>query len=195
MSMFGYQHCCFSEHSVILLMCLTCCCPDSYISLWDICVFVKSFQQNVNAAMHSGGNTFATSHSPVSASERAFPTPSPYWIAAAPCLDCETGSAHSPSVSGENREARERWWCVRRGYIWYFIELAAKRKKIIDITTRGLYLQHNSVFFIFYLQLHFLIKTLDLIIVCCCFPVQRKFRCDSGLCSVCTSQHGWKTTT
>lgn len=45
----------------------------------------------------------------------------------------------------------------------------------------GLYLQDNSVFFFFYLLLHFLVKMLDLIIMCSCFSVWRKTKKKSGL--------------
>ena len=42
----------------------------------------------------------------------------------------------------------------------------------------GAYLQHNPVLFCLNLLLHFLIKALDLIIMCCGFPVWIKFRCE-----------------
>lgn len=47
----------------------------------------------------------------------------------------------------------------------------------------GFYLKHNPVFLFFYLLLHFLIKMLYLIIMCSCFSVYRKFRCDDVQCA------------
>lgn len=60
----------------------------------------------MKTAVRSGGNPFAISHSPLSVSERAVRALFPYWTAAAPGLDCETETAHSPLTQGQKRETQ-----------------------------------------------------------------------------------------
>lgn len=108
-----------------------------------MCVCVK-FSHTVNTAVHSAGNPFATSHSPFSVSERAVPAPSPYSSAAAPCPDCETKNAHSPSVHGQKRGRHEDEHDKEEEDLWYSI--AIKRKTCL---TNGVLPAAQSCLFLF----------------------------------------------
>lgn len=48
---------------------------------------------------------YTLSSSPSSVSGRVVPTLSPYWTAASPGLDCETGTAHDPSAGRDQRNS------------------------------------------------------------------------------------------
>lgn len=65
------------------------------------------------------------------------------------------------------------------GHVQYLANFNNKETLI-----KGLYLKYNPVFFIFDLLLHFFIQALDLIVVCCCFSVWIKYRCDNLQCTL-----------
>lgn len=81
-------------------MCLTCIAAVTAGFPYGIPEVSKCevFLTGSEYSSHFLRNPFAVSNSPVSVSERADPALFPYQTAAAPGPDCETGSAHSPSV-------------------------------------------------------------------------------------------------